>query len=222
VEIDLPQLKKNNNRTMRKIIVTANVTLDGVMQAAMGSEEDTSGDFKFGGWSALNADATSGRAVQKEMNQTGDYLLGRKTFEIFASFWPAHASMWPRINDGTKYVLSKTIKNSDWKNTVFLESLEDIKRLKNSEGSDIQVWGSSELTHLLLENGLVDELHLRIFPIILGKGKKLFDSGTIPTAFILVENVVTPKGVIIAYYKQAGEMLPSETAQNLVDKYLKS
>jgi len=207
---------------MRKIIVTANVTLDGVMQAAMGSEEDTSGDFKFGGWSALNADATSGRAVQKEMNQTGDYLLGRKTFEIFASFWPAHASMWPRINDGTKYVLSKTIKNSDWKNTVFLESLEDIKRLKNSEGSDIQVWGSSELTHLLLENGLVDELHLRIFPIILGKGKKLFDSGTIPTAFILVENVVTPKGVIIAYYKQAGEMLPSETAQNLVDKYLKS
>jgi len=207
---------------MRKIIVTANVTLDGVMQAAMGSEEDTSGDFKFGGWSALNADATSGRAVQKEMNQTGDYLLGRKTFEIFASFWPAHASMWPRINDGTKYVLSKTIKNSDWKNTVFLESLEDIKRLKNSEGSDIQVWGSSELTHLLLENGLVDELHLRIFPIILGKGKKLFDSGTIPTAFILVENVVTPKGVIIAYYKQAGEMLPSETAQNLIDKYLKS
>jgi len=207
---------------MRKITVTANVTLDGVMQAAMGSEEDTSGDFKFGGWSALNADATSGRAVQKEMNQTGDYLLGRKTFEIFASFWPAHASMWPRINDGTKYVLSKTIKNSDWKNTVFLESLEDIKRLKNSEGSDIQVWGSSELTHLLLENGLVDELHLRIFPIILGKGKKLFDSGTIPTAFILVENVVTPKGVIIAYYKQAGEMLPSETAQNLVDKYLKS
>jgi dihydrofolate reductase len=207
---------------MRKIIVTANVTLDGVMQAAMGSEEDTSGDFKFGGWSALNADATSGRAVQKEMNQTGDYLLGRKTFEIFASFWPAHASMWPRINDGTKYVLSKTIKNSDWKNTVFLESLEDIKRLKNSEGSDIQVWGSSELTHLLLENGLVDELHLRIFPIILGKGKKLFDSGTIPTAFILVENVVTPKGVIIAYYKRAGEMLPSETAQNLIDKYLKS
>ena len=207
---------------MRKIIVTANVTLDGVMQAAMGSEEDTSGDFKFGGWSALNADATSGRAVQKEMNQTGDYLLGRKTFEIFASFWPAHASMWPRINDGTKYVLSKTIKNSDWKNTVFLESLEDIKRLKNSEGSDIQVWGSSELTHLLLENGLVDELHLRIFPILLGKGKKLFDSGTIPTAFILVENVVTPKGVIIAYYKRAGEMLPSETAQNLIDKYLKS
>ena len=207
---------------MRKIIVTTNVTLDGVMQAPMGSEEDTSGAFKYGGWSAPNADAISGTAVQKEMNQNADYLLGRKTFEIFASFWPAHARMWPGINDGTKYILSKTIKNSDWKNTVFLESLEDIQQLKISEGSDIQVWGSSELTHLLLENGLVDELHLRIFPIILGKGKKLFENGTVPTAFTLVENVVTPKGVIIAYYKRAGEMLPSETAQGLIDKYLKS
>ena len=207
---------------MRKFIITTNLTLDGVMQAAMGSEEDTSGNFRYGGWSALNADAISGKAVQKEMNQTTDYLLGRKTFEIFASFWPEHATMWPGINDGTKYILSKTIKNSDWKNTVFLEGLEDIQQLKISEGSDIQVWGSSELTHLLLENGLVDELHLRIFPIILGKGKKLFDNGTVPTAFTLTENVVTPKGVIIAYYKRAGEMLPSETAQGLIDKYLKS
>jgi len=207
---------------MRKIIVTTNVTLDGVMQAPHASEEDTSGDFKYGGWTAPNADAISGKAVQKEMNQTADYLLGRKTFEIFASFWPAHANMWPGINDGTKYILSKTIKNSDWKNTVFLESLEDIKQLKNSEGPDIQVWGSSELTHLLLENSLVDELHLRIFPVILGKGKKLFDNGTFPTAFTLTENVVTPKGVIIAHYKRTGEVFPTATAQTLVDKYLKS
>jgi len=207
---------------MRKIIVTANVTLDGIMQAPMGSEEDTSGAFKYGGWSAPNADAISGTAVQKEMNQNADYLLGRKTFEIFASFWPAHARMWPGINDGTKYILSKTIKNSDWKNTVFLESLEDIQQLKISEGSDIQVWGSSELIHLLLENGLVDELHLRIFPIILGKGKKLFDNGTVPTAFTLTENIVTPKGVFIAIYKRAGEVFPSEPAKALIDKYLKS
>lgn len=131
---------------MRKIIVTTNITLDGVMQAPMGSEEDTSGDFKYGGWTAANADAISGKAVQKEMNQTADYLFGRKTFEIFASFWPEHANMWPGINDGTKYILSNTIKKSDWKNTVFLGSLEDIKQLKISEGSDIQVWGSSELT----------------------------------------------------------------------------
>jgi dihydrofolate reductase len=207
---------------MRKIIVTTNVTLDGIMQAPMGSDEDTSGAFKHGGWTAPNADAISGKAVQKEMNQTADYLLGRKTFEIFASFWPMHASMWPGINDGTKYILSKTIKNSDWKNTVFLESLEDIKQLKISEGSDIQVWGSSELTHLLLENSLVDELHLRIFPVILGKGKKLFDNGSVPTAFTLTENVVTSKGIIIAHYKRAGEVFPTETAHSLIDKYLKS
>ena len=207
---------------MRKIIVTTNVTLDGVMQAPMGSEEDTSGAFKYGGWSALNADAITGKAVQKEMNQTADYLLGRKTFEIFASFWPENASMWPGINDRIKYILSKTIKNSDWKNTVFLESLEDIKQLKISEGSDIQVWGSSELIHLLLENGLVDELHLRIFPVILGKGKKMFNNGMAPTAFTLTENVVTPKGVIIAHYKRAGEVFPTEPARALIDKYLKS
>jgi dihydrofolate reductase len=207
---------------MRKIIVTTNVTLDSVIQAPMGSEEDTSGGFKYGGWTGANADAITGKSVQKEMNQTADYLLGRKTFEIFASFWPMHATMWPGINDGTKYILSKTIKNSDWKNTVFLESLEDIKQLKNSEGPDIQVWGSSELTHLLLENSLVDELHLRIFPVILGKGKKLFDNGTFPTAFTLTENVVTPKGVIIAHYKRTGEVFPTATAQTLVDKYLKS
>ena len=203
-------------------MVTTNVTLDSVIQAPMGSEEDTSGGFKYGGWTGANADAITGKSVQKEMNQTADYLLGRKTFEIFASFWPGHANMWPGINDSTKYILSKTIKNSDWKNTVFLESLEDIKQLKNSEGPDIQVWGSSELTHLLLENSLVDELHLRIFPVILGKGKKLFDNGTFPTAFTLTENVVTPKGVIIAHYKRTGEVFPTATAQTLVDKYLKS
>ena len=133
-----------------------------------------------------------------------------------------HANMWPGINDGTKYILSKTIKNSNWKNTVFLESLEDIKQLKISKGSDIQVWGSSELIHLLLANSLVDELHLRIFPVILGKGKKLFDNGTVPTAFSLIESVVTPKGVIIAHYKRAGDVFPTETGPTLIDKYLKA
>jgi dihydrofolate reductase len=207
---------------MRKIIVTTNVTLDGVMQAPMGFDEDTSGAFKYGGWTAPNADAISGKAVQKEMNQTADYLFGRRTFEIFASFWPSHETIWPGIGNGTKYVLSKTIKNSDWKNTVFLNSLEEIKELKSSEGADIQVWGSSELTHLLLGNGLVDELHLRIFPIILGQGKKLFDNASVPTAFTLTENVITPKGVFIAHYKRTGGIVASEGVQTLVDKYLRS
>jgi dihydrofolate reductase len=156
------------------------------------------------------------------MAQTVDYLFGRKTFEIFASFWPDHAGMWPGINDNTKYIFSKTMKNSAWKNTVFLENLEAIKQLKNSEGLDIQVWGSSELIHVLLENGLVDEFHLRIFPVLLGKGKKLFDNGTVPTAFSLTEHVVTPKGVIIAHYKRTGEIFPTEGVEALVDKYLKS
>ena len=208
---------------MRKIIVTTNITLDGIMQSPMDAGEDTSGDFKYGGWTALHADAMSGKAVQKETKETADYLLGRKTFETFASFWPARAEkMWPGINDGTKYVFSKTIKNSDWKNTVFLESLEDIKQLKISEGRNIQVWGSSQLIHLLLENGLVDELHLRIFPVILGKGKKLFDKGAVATAFTLTEHVVTSKGVFIARYKRAGEVFATEGAQTLIDKYLKS
>ncbi|MVM30953.1 dihydrofolate reductase [Spirosoma sp. HMF4905] len=205
---------------MRKIIVTTHVTLDGVMQAALSSEEDPSEGFNYGGWAAPSADAMSGRAIQKEMNKPVDYLLGRKTFEIFAAYWPKHATIWPGINTGTKYVLSKTIKTSDWNNTVFLQSLNDIQQLKHSEGADIQVWGSSELIHLLLENGLVDELHLRIFPILLGKGKKLFDNGTIPTAFTLTEHIVTTKGVIIAQYKRAEELFPTEPVQTLIDRYL--
>jgi len=190
---------------MRKIIVTSMITLDGVMQAPGGPEEDTSGVFKYGGWSAPYGDEVGGKVVQKQM-QPADYLLGRKTFEIFASFWPEHADIWPGINEGTKYVMSKTMKKSDWKNTVFFESLADIKKLKNSEGSDIQVWGSSKLIQLLLENDMVDKLVLKIYPITLGTGKKLFGDGTIPAAFTLTESLVTPTGVIIAYYKRDGEV----------------
>jgi dihydrofolate reductase len=175
------------------------------MQAAGGPEEDTSGGFEFGGWSAPYADEVGGKVVQKQMQQA-DYLLGRKTFEIFASYWIEHADIWAGINNGTKYVMSKTVKNSDWKNTVFIESLEDIKKLKNSEGSDIQVWGSSKLIQLLLENDLVDELWLKIYPLTLGKGKKLFAGGTIPAAFTLIESLVTPPRVIIANYKRSGEV----------------
>ena len=184
------------------------VTLDGVMQAPGGPEEDTSGVFKYGGWTAPYSDEVYGKVVQKEL-KPADYLLGRKTFDIWEGYWPHHADFWPGINDGTKYVLSMTRKKSDWKNSVFINSLADIKELKNSKGSDIQVWGSSELIHLLLKNDLVNELRLKIHPLTLGKGKKLFDNGTVPTAFTLIENVVTPKGVIIAHYKRAGEVFPT-------------
>ena len=151
--------------------------------------------------------------MQKELKQPADYLLGRKTFEIWENYWPKHADFWPGINDGTKYVLSRTMKKSDWKNTVFIESLEDIKKLKNlpsgrqgSEGSDIQVWGSSKLVQLLLKNDLVDELRLKIYPLTLGTGKKLYDDSTIPAAFTLTESLVTSTGVIIANYRRAGEV----------------
>src|SRR5205809_322421 len=147
---------------MRKIIVTTMITLDGVMQAPGGPEEDTSGGFKYGGWTAPYSDEVGGKVLQKELKQPADYLLGRKTFEIFASYWPKHADFWPGINDGTKYVLSRTMNTSDWKNTVFIEGLEGIDKLKNSEGRDIQVWGSSKLIQLLLENDLADELRLKI------------------------------------------------------------
>ncbi|AJR13520.1 dihydrofolate reductase family protein [Leptospira interrogans] len=190
---------------MRKITVLSFITLDGVMQAPGGPEEDTSGGFKYGGWTAPYEDEVSGKIMEKQM-KPADYLLGRKTFEIFASYWPEHADFWPGINDGTKYVMSKTVKKSDWKNSVFLESLADIKKLKNSEGSDIQVWGSGELIQLLFKNDLVDELWLKIFPVTLNTGKRLFGDGTIPAAFTLIESSVTPSGVIIANYKRAGEV----------------
>src|ERR1700690_3367946 len=135
---------------MRKIIVLSMITLDGVMQAPGGPEEDPSEDFKYGGWTAPYGDEVGGEIVQRELQQTADYLLGRKTFEIWAGFWPKHADVWPGINNGTKYVMSKTMKKSGWKNTVFIQNLADIKKLKNSEGSDIQVWGSSKLIQLLL------------------------------------------------------------------------
>ncbi len=190
---------------MRKIIVLSFITLDGVMQAPGGPEEDTSGRFKYGGWSAPYFDDVVDKVMEKQM-KPADLLLGRKTFDIFASYWPGHASFWPGINDVTKYVLSKTMKKSDWENSVFLKSLADIKKLKNSKGSDLQVHGSGELIHLLLKHDLVDELWLKIHPLLLGKGKKLFDNGSVPAAFTLTESLISPSGVIIANYKRAGKI----------------
>ena len=190
---------------MRRIIVLSMITLDGVMQAPGGPGEDTSGGFKYGGWVAPYDDEVSGKLMQKLM-QPADLLLGRKTFEIWEDYWPKHETVWPGINDVTKYVLSTTVKASEWKNTVFFNSLADIETLKASNGSDIQVWGSSKLVQLLLKNDLVDELWLMFHPLTLGNGKKLFDDGPIPAAFTLLESIVTPSGVIIANYKRAGKV----------------
>lgn len=190
---------------MRKIIVLSNITLDGVMQAPGGIKEDKSNGFKYGGWSASYGDEISMKAVMKEL-QPADYLLGRKTFKIWEGYWPYHADFWPGINNGMKYVLSKTVKKSDWKNSVFVKTLADIKKLKKSKGKDLHVWGSSQLIHLLLKHNLVDELRLKIHPILLGKGKKLFDDGAIPSAFNLTDSIATTTGVILANYKRAGKV----------------
>ena len=195
---------------MRKIIIISMITLDGVMQAPGGPEEDTSDGFKYGGWTVPYQDEVGDSFMEKQM-KPADYLLGRKTYEIWASYWPEHADSWPGINEGTKYVLSGAFEKSDplvngWKNTVFLKNLADIENIKKLNGSDIQVWGSSKLIQLLLKNDLVDELRLIIFPLTLGEGKKLFDKRTIPAAFTLTESIVTPGGVIIACYKRAGDV----------------
>jgi dihydrofolate reductase len=190
---------------MRKVIVLSFISLDGVMQAPGAPEEDTSGGFKYGGWTVPYFDETAGEVMGKQM-KSANLLLGRKTYEIFASYWPDHADDWPGINDVTKYVVSTSLNKTDWENSKILRTVEDIKSIKGSEGSDLQVHGSGKLIQTLLKNDLVDELWLKIFPVTLGPGKKLFEDGAIPAAFTLTESLVTPSGVIIANYKRAGEV----------------
>ena len=190
---------------MRKIIVLSTITLDGVVQAPGGPTEDPSGGFKYGGWSAPYGDEVSGKVMQKEM-QRADLLLGRNTFKIFEGFWPEHAAYWQGVNEVTKYVLSNTLEKSNWQNCVFLKSIADIEKLKRSDGLDLHIWGSGKLVQQLLQHDLVDEFWLNIHPIILGKGKKLFDDSAMPAAFTLVESTITPSGVIMVNDKRAGEV----------------
>jgi dihydrofolate reductase len=190
---------------MRKIIVLEFITLDGVMQGPGAPEEDPANGFKLGGWVAPYQDEVSAKVMEKQL-PPADLLLGRKTFDIWENYWPTHEYLWPGVNEVTKYVLSTTRKQSDWSNCVFLQNVDDIKKLKSEQGGDIKIWGSSELVQLLLQHDLVDEFWLNIHPVILGKGKRLFDSNAMPKAFTLAESTVTTKGVIMANYKRAGEV----------------
>jgi len=191
---------------MRKIFVLEFITLDGVMQAPGGSKEDTAEGFKYGGWMGPYFDEVGGKEMKIQMKVTSALLLGRKTYDIFAGYWPDHTETWPQVNKITKYVVSKTLKNPKWENTVVIKDIKELKELKNSNGPDLQVYGSSNLLQTLMEHDLVDEFWLKIFPITLGTGKRLFEKGTRPAAFKLFKSKVTPSGVIIAYYKRAGEI----------------
>lgn len=193
---------------MRKIKVLEFISLDGILQAPGGPKEDPSGDFQYGGWTAPYFDKIAGKEMSKQMRQPFSLLLGRKTFEIFASYWPKHENEWPGINDATKYVVSSMLKKHDWKNSVFLNGniVNVIKKLKKESGPDMQVYGSGNLIQTLLKHDLIDELWLKIFPVTLGSGKRLFDEGTIPAAFRLIESNISPSGVIFANYERAGKV----------------
>lgn len=193
---------------MRKIIIQEFITLDGVMQAPGGPDEDTSSGFAYGGWTApyfQSADQEAGALMEKWMKPT-DLLLGRKTFEIFANYWPSHADLWPGVNDVTKYAVSTTLNASNWNNSVFLKGVDDIKKLKESGDADLQVIGSGKLAQTLFRHDLVNEMRLMIFPITLGSGKRLFEDGAIPAAFTMTSHFVSSNGVIYAGYERAGEV----------------
>lgn len=193
---------------MRKIIIQEFITLDGVMQAPGGPDEDTSSGFKYGGWTApyfAEADAEAERYMAKVM-ASSDLLLGRKTFDIFAAYWPQHADMWPGIMEVTKYCVSSIAAQSDWSNSVFLRNVDDIKKLKASDGDELKVIGSGNLAQTLFKHDLVDEMLLMTFPITLGTGKRLFAEGTIPAAFRMTDSLITKNGVIFASYERAGEV----------------
>ncbi|MEO5691393.1 MAG: dihydrofolate reductase family protein [Candidatus Saccharimonadales bacterium] len=190
---------------MRKIIVQEFVTIDGVMQAPGGPEEDPSAKFEFGGWQApFMGDEAAESVTGPALKANVEFLLGGYTFEIWSDYWPKHGDIWPFINDNMKYVLSATKTDTDWQNTKFLRSVEDITKLKNSDGPNLHVWGSSKLVQLLLANDLVDELCLMNYPIILGQGKKLFGDSVAPRTFTLIKSQVGKKGVVVTQYERAG------------------
>ena len=191
---------------MRKVIVLEHISLDGVIQAPGGPEEDTSGGFTYGGWIAPYSDEILGAALRTQMNTTFDLLLGRKTFEIWAPYWPQHAYAWPGVNTATKYVASNTMTSHEWQPSVFLSGdiAEQVAKIKQQQGPDLHVWGSGNLNQTLIKHDLVDAFWLMIYPVTLGGGKRLFADGTIPAAFKVKESTVTSKGVIVVNYERAG------------------
>jgi dihydrofolate reductase len=195
---------------MRKLIILSFITMDGVMQAPGAPTEDTSGDFKYGGWTVPYFDESLGSVMTEQMSGPFDLLLGRKTYDIFASYWPNHNDandpVASGINNARKYVASHSTLNFDWENSIQLKSdvVSEIMNLKSQDGPELQVHGSSNFIQTLLKHDLVDEFWLKIYPVTLGAGKRLFAEGSMPAAFRLTKSSVTPAGVIVANYERGG------------------
>jgi dihydrofolate reductase len=191
---------------MRRVIALEFVTLDGVIQAGGGPEEDTSCGFAYGGWVAPYDDEVIGTVMETQMNLPFDLLLGRKTFEIWAPYWPHHADQWPGVMTATKYVASNTMTSHDWQPSVFSSGdiAEKVSNLKQQPGPDLHVYGSANLVQTLMKHDLVDAFWLKIYPLTLGSGKRLFAEGAIPAAFTVTESQVSPSGIIIVNYERAG------------------
>jgi dihydrofolate reductase len=194
---------------MRKIVVISMISLDGVYQAPGGPEEDTSGGFKNGGWTWPYSDELSNKIFDEEFSGEYDLLLGRKTYDIWKDYWPKQkGAIADPFNRATKYVVSHNDSGLTWEKTVLIDGdvPAKLKELKATEGPMLSVQGSGDMIQTLLKNDLVDELWLRIYPVTLGNGKRLFGEGTIPAAFELTDSKTNSKGVIFAYYKRAGEL----------------
>ena len=193
---------------MKKVVVLEHISLDGVIQAPGGPDEDTSGGFVYGGWIAPYSDPVLGSLLRKQMNMPFDLLLGRKTFDIWAPYWPQHADVWPGVNAATKYVASNTLTSHEWQPSLFLNGdvAEKVAEIKRLQGPDLHVWGSGDLLQTLIKHDLVDTFWLMIYPVTLGGGKRLFAGGTIPAAFKVTESTVTPKGVVVVNYERAGSI----------------
>lgn len=194
---------------MRKIVVISMISLDGVMQAPGGPEEDTSGGFKHGGWTWPYSDEFSQKIFGEEFSGEHDLLLGRKTYDLWRDYWPKQEGVIANpFNKATKYVVSHRDSDLTWEKTVLIDGdvVAKLKELKASDGPMLSVQGSANMIQTLLQNDLVDELWLRIYPITLGQGKRLFGEGTIPAAFELTDFKSSPKGIIFAYYTRSGEV----------------
>ena len=211
---------------MRKLKVSTFLTLDGVMQAPGGPEEDRSGGFDHGGWSVGYWDEKMGEVMTEFMGKPFDMLLGRKTYEIFAAYWPHSTEPGAdALNNARKHVASRTLKSVDWNNSILIKGdvVKYVKDLKQTNGPEIQVHGSGDLIQTLLKNDLIDEFNVWTFPVVLGSGKRLFANGAIP-AGLKVTNVTTSStGVVITTYERAGEIkygsfAPAEPSEAEVER----